>query len=232
MRSKTAALGLLGLRPADIGSRADAAGLRLPAAEIEQIVVPAREPANLLGFTGHAGEPMLRQRSMVRAAELADEWARMSPLRMRVILVALFRRIDVSPDQLIIHFHPHQLAALLEDRLTTVNSGSVGDEPTLWLSHPVRLQRAGKEVRMVVDHTDPFASSAKPDPSLIKAIVNAHRFNENLLHGGAQKFADLAKARNCTDPTTARFSASRISPPISPPPFSKDDSPRVSPRRC
>ncbi len=47
---------------------------------------------------------------------------------------------------------------------------------------------------MVVDHTDPFASSAKPDPSLIKAIVNAHRFNENLLHGGAKKFADLAKS--------------------------------------
>lgn len=39
---------------------------------------------------------------------------------------------------------------------------------------------------MVIDHTDPFAPPAKPDPSLIKAIVNAHRFN-------AGKFADLAK---------------------------------------
>ncbi len=46
---------------------------------------------------------------------------------------------------------------------------------------------------MVIDHTDPFAPPAKPDPGLIKAIVNAHRFNENLLHGGARKFADLAK---------------------------------------
>jgi hypothetical protein len=46
---------------------------------------------------------------------------------------------------------------------------------------------------MVIDHTDPFAPSAKPDPGLIRAIVNAHRFNENLLHGRARKFADLAK---------------------------------------
>jgi site-specific DNA recombinase len=57
----------------------------------------------------------------------------------------------------------------------------------------VQLRRAGKEVRMVIDHTDPFAPPAKPDPSLIKAIVNAHRFNEQLLHSGAGKFADLAK---------------------------------------
>ncbi len=32
---------------------------------------------------------------------------------------------------------------------------------------------------MVIDHTDPFAPPAKPDPSLIKAIVNAHRFKNS-----------------------------------------------------
>ena len=47
---------------------------------------------------------------------------------------------------------------------------------------------------MVIDHTDPFAPSARPDPSLIKAIVKAHRFNERLLRSGASKFADLAKS--------------------------------------
>lgn len=47
---------------------------------------------------------------------------------------------------------------------------------------------------MVIDNTDPFAPPAKPDPSLIETIVNANRFNENLLHGGAGKFADPAKS--------------------------------------
>ena len=45
---------------------------------------------------------------------------------------------------------------------------------------------------MVIDGADPFAPPPKPDPRLIKTIVNAHRFNEKLLHGGATKFADLA----------------------------------------
>lgn len=111
----------------------------------------------------------------------------------RVILVALVGRVEIRPDEMIIHLRPRRLAALLEDRLTAANPDPVADEPTLALSHPVRLRRAGKEVRMVIDHTDPLAPPAKPDPSLIKAIVKAHRFNENLLHAGAGKFADLAK---------------------------------------
>jgi len=109
----------------------------------------------------------------------------MSSLRMRVVLVALVRRVDIFPDEMIIHLRPRRLATLLDDRLTTPNSNPVDDEPTLPLTHPVQLRRAGKEVRMVIDHTDPFAPPAKPDPSLVKAIVNAHRFNEKLLHGGA-----------------------------------------------
>ena len=189
-------------RPLITGARVDAAaGLRLPAAEIEQIVVNRvrrllAEPARLFEiFAAQAGEPMLQQSLMARAAKLAEEWARMSPLRMRVILLALVQRVDIGPDEVIVHLRPRRLAALLDDHVSPASAGPVDDGPTLPLSHPVQLRRAGKEVRMVIDHTDPFAPPAKPDPSLIKAIVNAHRFNEQLLHCGAGKFADLAKTR-------------------------------------
>ena len=120
----------------------------------------------------------------------------MLPLRMRVILVALVQRVDFRPDEVIIHLRPRRLIGLLDNRLTAAKPDPAEDEPTLPLSHPVSLRRAGKGVRMVIDHTDPFAPPANPDPSLIKAIVNAHRFNENLLHGGVGKFADLAKSEN------------------------------------
>jgi hypothetical protein len=96
----------------------------------------------------------------------------------------------------IIHLRSHRLAAFLEDRLAPATPDPVDDEPTLLLAHPVRLRRAGKEVRMVIDHTDPFAPPRKPDPSLIKAIVKAYRFNERLLHSRASRFADLAKSEN------------------------------------
>lgn len=118
----------------------------------------------------------------------------MSPLRMRVILLALVRRVDIGPNEMIVHLRLGRLAALLLDRLAPANPRPIDDEPTLPLAHPVQLRRTGKEVRMMIDHTDPFAPPAKPDPSLVKAIVKAHRFNEKLLHGGPSKFADLAKS--------------------------------------
>jgi site-specific DNA recombinase len=176
------------------------AGLRIPAAEIEQIVTNRirrllAEPASLFEIVeAQAGDPMFQQSLMIRAAKLAKDWVQMSPLRLRVTIVALVQRVDIFPNEVIIHFRPRRLAALLDDRLTTANPDPVADEPTVPLTHPVQLRRAGKEVRMVIDHTDPFAPPLKPDPSLIKAVVNAHCFNENLLHGGAGKFADLAKS--------------------------------------
>ena len=188
-------------RPLIAEARPDAAaGLRLPAAEIEQIVVNRirrllSEPVSLFEMLeAEPGEPMRQQSQMARAVELAEEWAGMSPLRMRVILLALVRRIEVGFDQVFIQLRPAQLIALLEDRLTAANQGMVDDEPTLSLTHPVELRRAGKQVRMVIDHTDPFAPPAKPDRALIRAIVNAQRFNEQLLRGGADKFGDLAKS--------------------------------------
>jgi site-specific DNA recombinase len=187
--------------PLITGARADAAaGLRLPAAEIEQIVVNRirrllSEPASLFEMLeAQVGEPVLQQSLMAQATELAKDWVQMSPLRVRVTIVALVQRVEIRPDEVIIHLRPCRLAALLDDRLTAANPAPVDDEPTLALSHPVQLRRAGKEVRMVIDHTDPFAPPAKPDPSLVNAIAKAHDFNDKLLRGGVAKFADLAKS--------------------------------------
>ena len=91
-------------RPLINGVRADAAaGLRLPAAEIEQIVTNRTrrllaEPASLFEILeAQAGEPMPQQSLVARAAALAEEWARLSPLRMRVIIVALVGRVHMVP---------------------------------------------------------------------------------------------------------------------------------------
>src|SRR5258708_39668756 len=148
------------------------------------------EPASVFEILeARTGEPLLQQSLMARAAELASEWAGMSPLRMRVILLALVQRIDMRPDEVIIHLRPRRLAALLDNRLPAASPELLEDGPTLPLSHPVHLRRAGKEVRMVIDHTNPFAAAPKPDPSLIKAIAKAHHFNNKLLRSRASRFA-------------------------------------------
>jgi site-specific DNA recombinase len=182
------------------GARADAAaGLRLPAAEIEQIVVNRirrllTDRASLFPvIEAHIADPLRQLPLMARAAELAAQWAALSPLRMRVILLAVLDRVEVHPDQVMMHLRPHRLAGLLQDRLTASEIAQVAGEPALLLSHPVRLRRAGKEVRMVIEHTDPFAPPAKPDPALIRLVGRAHRFHARLLtHTG--KFGDLARS--------------------------------------
>jgi site-specific DNA recombinase len=175
-------------RPLIVGARGDAAGMRIPATEIEQIVTNRirrllSEPASVFEILqAQPAKPLLQQSLMARAAELAGQWAGMSPLRMRVILLAAVRRVDMHPDEVIIHLRPRRLAALLDDRLAATNPDLLEDEPTLPLSHPVHLRRAGKEVRMVIDHhTDPFAPPPKPDRALIRQVVRAQRFHDLLV---------------------------------------------------
>jgi site-specific DNA recombinase len=187
-------------RPLIVGARADAAGLRIPAAEIEQIVTNRirrllSEPASVFEILQDPpGEPLLQQKLMARAAELAGEWAGMSPLRMRLILLALVQRVDMRRDEVIIHLRPRRLAALLDNRLPATNPDPLDDEPTLPLSYPVHLRRAGKEVRMVIDHADPFAPVPKPDRALIRLVVRADRFHDMLVKHKGGKFGDLAKS--------------------------------------
>jgi site-specific DNA recombinase len=186
-------------RPLIVESRSDAAGLRIPAAEVEQIVTNRirqllSEPASVFAIIeAHATEPRRQQTLIAQAAKLAQAWDRMSPLQTRARLLALVQRVDVTSDQVIVRLRPRGLAAVLDDNLTSADPRRLDDEPTLSLSHPVHLRRAGKEVRMVIDHADPFAPPAKPDPSLIKAIGRAHHYHTLLIKHGSGKFADLAK---------------------------------------
>ena len=54
------------------------------------------------------------------------------------------------------------------------------------------LRRAGREITMRIDGTDPFAT-AKPDTRLIRLLIRARRFNATLVGGDGVPFAALAK---------------------------------------
>src|SRR5262249_22485404 len=96
--------------------------------------------------------------------------------RQRAILTPLIERIEVGVDQIDIHLLPTRLGVL--DVATP--SPSVADGETQILSVPIRLRRAGREIAMRIDGTDPFAT-AKPDARLIKLLIRACRFNAKLV---------------------------------------------------
>ena len=85
--------------------------------------------------------------------------------------------------------HATRLGALL-DVATPLPSAT--DDETQILSVPIQLRRAGREITMRIDGTDPFAT-AKPDTRLIKLLIRARRFNTALIGSDSLPFAALAK---------------------------------------
>src|ERR1700674_4507358 len=174
----------------------DAAGLRSPAAEIQQLVssrVPRwfLDPGSIYKSTSaRLADASTQQRLVARAADLGKRWPELPVARKRAVLTALIERIKVSVDQIDIRLRPSRLATLFDVAATPPQG--VTDDETQILSVPVRLRRAGREIRMVIDGTAPF-DAAKPDARLIKLLLKARRFNATLARSEGVPFAALAQ---------------------------------------
>ena len=97
-------------------------------------------------------EPFAQQRLVARAAQIARQWSKLPPARTRSVLAALIERVGVRVDQVEVHLRPAGLSALFDAAVTP----SLGEEIVI-LAVPARLRRAGIEIRMLIDGTDPFA---------------------------------------------------------------------------
>ncbi|MBV8338137.1 MAG: hypothetical protein JO358_22455, partial [Alphaproteobacteria bacterium] len=169
-------------------------GLRIPAVGIEKIV-NGRVRQWLLdpGCVYNAArlaDPAAQRRLMARARELGNSWPELSATRQRALLTAVVERIDFRADRVEIRLSPTRLGALLGVAVTTLPCTT--DDATQLLSVPVQLRRCGREIKMVVHRTDPFAT-AKPDARLIKLLIKARRFNAALVGSDGVPFAALAR---------------------------------------
>jgi hypothetical protein len=168
--------------------------LRIPAAEIEHLVT-SRVRQWLLAPGGiyqstRLPDPSAQRRLIARAVEIGKSWTELPGTRQRVFLTTLIDRIDVGADQIDIRLRPARLAALLDVVATPLSSAT--DDEIQILAMSVRLHRAGRAIRMLIEGTDSFAT-AKPDPRLVKLLIRARQFNATLLGGDGVPFASLAK---------------------------------------
>jgi hypothetical protein len=136
------------------------------------------------------GDRSIPHRHVARAAEVGKRWPELPVARKRAVLTTLIERIDVRVDRIDIRLRLPRLATLLDG--PDPSSQDANDEETELLSVPVRLRRAGREIRMVIDGTDRFAT-AKPNARLIKLLLRAHRFNAALTQDDGVAFAALAQ---------------------------------------
>jgi hypothetical protein len=182
-------------RPLIIKDHTDrSTGLRIPAGEIEQLVVSRvrqwlLDPGSIYRAISGLFPDLSTQQTLVsRAAEIGRQLSELPPARTCTVLTTLIERVEVRVDQVDIHLRRTGLTALFD---IAVPSQSMLDEELLILSVPARLRRTGTEISMLIDGTDPFAI-VKPNARLIKLLVRAHRFNTILVQSEDVAFAALA----------------------------------------
>ena len=135
-------------------------------------------------------DPSAQRRLVAQAEEIGKSWPELPATRQRALLTALIERIDVGANRIDIHFRPTRLGMLLDIAATPLRTAT--DEETQILPVPIRLRRSGREIKMLIEGTDPFAT-AKPDARLIKLLIRARRFNATLVDSDGVPFAALAK---------------------------------------
>ena len=134
-------------------------------------------------------DPAAQRRLIARAGEIGKSWPELPATRQRAFLAALIERIDVGANRIEIHFHPTRLSALLD--IAATRSSSATDEAQI-LSVPIELRRSGREIKMLIEGTDPFATT-KPDARLIKLLIKARRFNAALVGSDGVPLGVLVK---------------------------------------
>jgi site-specific DNA recombinase len=170
------------------------AGLRIPAGEIEQVVTSRvrqwlLDPGSIYQAT-RVLDPSAQRRLIARAGEIGKSWPELPATRQRALLTALIERIDVRANQIDIQLRQTRLGAILDVAATPLPSAT--EDKTQILSIPVRLRRSGREIRMLIEGPDPFAT-AKPDARLIKLLIRARQLNTVLVASDGVPFAALAK---------------------------------------
>jgi site-specific DNA recombinase len=179
-------------RPLITKDQSASSGLRLPAAEIEQVVTSRMrqwllDPGSIYEAMRLA-DPSVQRQLLARAAELGKSWPQLPSARQRSLLAGLIERIDIGANRIDIHCRPTRLGALADGDASPSPSAS----ETQILSIPVRLGRCGREITMVINGTDPCAA-AKPDSRLVKLLLRARRFHAALVGSGGLPFAALAE---------------------------------------
>jgi hypothetical protein len=184
-------------QPERSGNGLQAKGWRLPAHQIEQLVL--RQVSGFLKDRGAVLDALRFKRKstdlvsavLAGASKLADVCASGSFASHLEIVSALVRRITVAQDQVNVEIHRKCLVGRLLDK--EAPSGSTEkDDPPILIEVPVGFRRRGVEAKLVV--LDQRQLASEPDTNLIKALTRAHGWFGRILRGEVNGVSDIACA--------------------------------------
>jgi DNA invertase Pin-like site-specific DNA recombinase len=172
-------------------------GWRLPAHEIEQVVVKQlagflRDRVALLdALCSRRKSPDVVSAMLARASKLADGCESETVAGCLEIVASLVRRITIAQDEVTIKIKPEGLDALLLGHETPSESGPK-HHPTIPIKVPVRFRRRGVEAKLVALNQQQ-STAAETDPNLAKTLSRAHEWFGSLVRGEASGIGDIAR---------------------------------------
>jgi site-specific DNA recombinase len=163
-------------------------GRRIPAGNLESQVINrlraffTDQGAILDAVRDEHPDGANQKRLISRGRQIAVEIVTMAPDQIRALLMALISRVDIKPDRVEINIRAGRLIELLGAQCIepTTQQGKSDKEPEniLTLTVRARLQRVGREMRLLVNNGD---EQATPDPALLRIIARAHDIRERLV---------------------------------------------------
>ena len=188
-------------------------GRRIPAANLETLVITklrsflADEGAVLNVIREEHVDGAAQSRLIGRGVTIAKEIESLTPDRVRAMLMTLISRVDIRPDCVEISVRRSRLVELLGSSSIELATqrGTPDNEAKdiLTLTVRARLQRVGREMKMLVENTD---DQTEADPALLRIVARAHDIQERLMQNSELTLHAIASQEH----VTARL---RLSPP-------------------
>ncbi|GHB04962.1 hypothetical protein GCM10009069_29380 [Algimonas arctica] len=177
------------------GEMDDGTALRLPAKQIEKLVVnritdllsdTARivDVADLKDLTPHQVSSL-----EAYAAELIGHLTSASSEPQRVALIDLVGRIQISQTEMTLTLRRSMLVPAAEASQTQINGC---EDAVITLNYPLRMKRRGIETKLIIGGQ----ALGEPDPDLIKLVATARYWFEGLKRGVYLTIGSIAATEN------------------------------------
>ena len=179
-------------------------GQRIPAAGVggthhaQHREIGSPTPARFIRFIGNEVPDAIRQKRLIdRASKLAATWNDLSAETCTPSSVPLSPAYRFMPSASRSRWTEAGCCAGSMGNIRTrtdrrARDRSTSESNSVVISIPVRLRRAGKEMRLVVDDG---SEQPHPDPALIRLVIRAHGIRDQLLHDRSLTLEEIAKSR-------------------------------------
>jgi hypothetical protein len=185
---------------------------RLPAQEIEAVVCGRirallQDRATVIDALGGSDQSLRAQHRLIAAAaRKAAAWPQLAQQEQRAILAATVVRITIATDEIEIALSRSALReALLGSPISDVTAGIDPQPDPLTLSIAARLRPCSGELRLVLPPGNATNLAPRPNRVLIKALVKACSWKEQLISGRSISIRAIATDEGVTERYVARL---------------------------